>query len=171
MKVFVQNLVVPWEFLRNQWKNLSEYHSLNHDQKIFIKWLIKIYIWCQNSICCFNWCQDTIGFQKGSLIEGEQDFIKSYHVSLKWFHFDKMMIQVWLCAPKWISHEFLAYLKIIQNSLFSTHNHPPHHELRGSAKIVQKYQTSLNLTTFLFPKCFSTYLNQLRSKISKGLIF
>ena len=80
MKVFMQNLVVPWEFLRNQWKNLSEYHSLNHDQKSLSKRHIEIYIWCQ----------DTIGFQKGSLIEGEQDFIKSRHGSLKWFHFEKI---------------------------------------------------------------------------------
>ena len=39
-------------------------------------------------------------FSKGSLIEGEQDFTKSCHGSLKWFHFAKLMIQVWLCAPK-----------------------------------------------------------------------
>ncbi len=86
---------------------------------------IKIYIWCQ----------DTIGFQKGSLIEGEQDFIKSCHGSLKWFHFAKLMIQVWLCAPKWISHEFLAYLKIIQNSFFLAHNHPPIMNWGGARKL------------------------------------
>ena len=126
--------------------------------------------WPKNSTYWFNWCQDTIGFQKGSLIEGEQDFIKSCHGSLKWFHFAKLMIQVWLCAPKWISHEFLVNLKIIQNSFFLAHNHPPIMNWGGARKLF-KYQTRLNQTTFLFPKCFSTYLNQLRSKISKGLIF
>ena len=78
----------------------------------------------KNSTYWFNWCQDTIGFQKGSSIEGEQDFIKKLSWIIKMVSLWKM-IQVWLCAPKWISHEFLVYLKIIQNSFLLAHNHPP----------------------------------------------
>ena len=121
----------------------------------------------KNSTCCFNWCQDTIGFQKGSSIEGEQDFIKSYHGSLKWFHFAKLMIQVWLCAPKWISHEFLAYLKIIQNSFFLAHNHPPIMNWGGARKLF-KISDTFKPDHISLPKMFFNVFKSIEIQNLKG---
>ena len=132
-------------------KMLSEYPSLNHDQKLFIKRHTYVYNWCQDTIC-FQLVSSHNWFSKGSLIEGEQDFTKSCHGSLKWFHFEKM-IRVWLCVPKWISHEFLVYLKIFQNTFFLTHNHPPSW-IEGEHENCSKYQKRLNHTTSLSQNVF-----------------
>ena len=150
-------------------ENLSEYQSLNHDQKSLSKRHKNVYFWCQNSICRYNWCQDTIGFKKGSLIEGEQDFTKSCHGSLKLFHFERWSEHGYVSL-----NEFFMSFSLISKS-FKTHSfwHITILPIMnwGGARKLFKYQTRLNQTTFLFPKCFSTNLNQLRSKISKGLIF
>ena len=143
---------------------LSEYPSLNQDQKLFIKRYTYVYNWCQDTIC-FQLVSSHNWFSKGSLIEGEQDFKfhGSSNVSLwRWSKYGYVSLNEFFMS-------FSINSKSFKTHIFRHITIPPH-ELRGSTKMFQLSE-KIKPDHIPLPKCFLTYLNQLRSKISKGLIF
>ena len=149
-------------------EKLSEYQSLNHDQKSLSKRHINVYIWCQNSICFSIGVKTQLVF-KGVIDWGGARFHKKLSRIIKMFHFERWSEYGYVSLNEFFM-SFSSKSKSFKTHIFWHITIPPLW-IEGERENCSKYQKSLNQTTFLFPKCFSTYLNQLRSKISKGLIF
>ena len=133
-----------WRYLCKTWwyhenfkklkKMLSEYPSLNHDQKLFIKRHTYVYNWCQDTTC-FSISVKPQLVLKGVIDWGGARFHKKFSWSIKMFHFERWSEYGYVSL-----NEFFMSFSINSKS-FKTHcfwhiTIPPH-ELRGSAKIVQ----------------------------------
>ena len=105
-------------------------------------------------------------FSKGVIDWGGARFHKKLSWIIKMVSLWKM-IQVWLCAPKWISHEFLAYLKIIQNSFFFAHNHPPIMNWGGARKLF-KISDTFKPDHISLPKMFFNVFKSIEIQNLKG---
>ena len=112
----------------------------------------------------FNWCQATIGL-KGVFDWGGARFHKfhgSSNVSLwRWSKYG------YVSSNKFFMSFSLKSKSFIKSSVL-THNSPPY-RLRGSSTM---FHLSEKIKPgHIFSQKFPNYLNQLRSKISKDLIF
>ena len=98
----------------------------------------------------FNWCQATIGFQRGHWLRGSkisQKFHGSSNVSLwRWSKYGYVSLNEFFMS-------FSINSKSFKNSYFSTHNHPPSW-IEGEHENCSKYQKRLNQTTCLSQNVF-----------------
>ena len=106
-------------------------------------------------------------FSKGVIDWGGARFHKKLSWIIKKLVSLWKMIQVWLCAPKWISHEFLVYLKIIQNSFFLAHNHPPIMNWGGARKLF-KISDTFKPDHISLPKMFFNVFKSIEIQNLKG---
>ena len=114
----------------------------------------------------FNWCQATIGFQRGHWLRGSkisQKFHGSSNVSLwRWSKYGYVSLNEFFMSFSINSKSFKTH--IFRHITIPLMNW-------GGARKLFKISEKIKPDHISLPKCFLTYLNQLRSKISKGLIF
>ena len=146
-------------------EKLSEYQSLNHDQKIFIK---KTYI-CLHLVSkhnlFHNWCQDTIGLQRGHWLRGSK-ISKKLSWIIKMFHFERWSEYGYVSLNEFFM-SFSSISKSFKTHIFRHITIPPIMNWGGARKLF-KISDTFKPDHISLPKMFFNVFKSIEIQNLKG---